>query len=398
MDDGLFAGLNVVSVEQALTLPFLTYRLRQEGMNVLRVEHPAKPDPNRFIGGNVLGEEMMNSYFLQNNLGKKAITLNLKEPRGRGILADLVRKLPADVFATNQLPKAYEGLGIGYGSVRAAKADVIWAGITGYGPDLSEPAYDPVVQARSGLMELTGEPGSAPMVLGVPLADLGAAEHAFGQIMKALYRKARTGEGSRIDISMFDSCTAWLPGPVMFARSFGSYLTRKGNTHEFFAPVSVFRTGDGHVYIAVGNDAQWGRLAATPEFSHVARKEYERNAGRIKDVRRLNEALEKVFASAPTARWIDLLGSLDIPISRVSTMKDLASDPLLLKATIKSTDPRTGRTIELPAAPVKTQYLESRNFTLEFPPRLGEHNEEIYGGLLGMSRSGMEALETDGVI
>lgn len=118
MDDGLFAGLNVVSVEQALTLPFLTYRLRQEGMNVLRVEHPAKPDPNRFIGGNVLGEEMMNSYFLQNNLGKKAITLNLKEPRGRGILADLVRKLPADVFATNQLPKAYEGLGIGYGSDR----------------------------------------------------------------------------------------------------------------------------------------------------------------------------------------------------------------------------------------------------------------------------------------
>ncbi len=398
MEKGCFADVTVLSLEQALTLPFLTYRLRQEGMNVIRIEHPSKPDPNRFIGRNVLGEEGMNSYFLQNNLGKKAITLNLKEKRGRELLGRLVRKLAPAVFATNQLPRSYESLGVDYPSLAAVKPDLIWAGITGFGPEISEPAYDPVLQAKSGLMELTGEPGSAPTVLGVPLADLGAAEHAFGQIMKALYVKAATGKGSRIDISMFDSCTAWLSGPVMFAKSFGTFLSRKGNTHEFFAPVSVFGTADGHVYLAVGNDAQWQRLAALPEFSSLAKKEYERNEGRIRDVHNLNAALQEILSTGSAARWIALFNSMDIPVSRVNTMRDLSAEPLLNRVMIRAEDPKTKVAVELPAAPVKTDYLRSRAFGLEFPPRLGEHNEEIYCGRLGLSSAELASLRGEGIV
>jgi formyl-CoA transferase len=397
-DADLFRGLTVLSLEQALTLPFLTYRLRQEGMEVVRIEHPRKCDPNRFIGKNVLGEEAMNAYFLQNNLGKRALTLNLKESDGQELLGRLLVELDVDIFATNQLPRSYAGLGIDCERLRKIKPDLIWLGITGWGPDISEAAYDPVVQARAGVMELTGDPAGPPTVLGVALADLGASEHAFGQIMKALWKKDRTGRGSRIDISMFDSTTSWVSGSVMFALSFGEYHTRRGNTHEFFAPVSVFRTGDGHIYIAVGNDQQWGRLISLPAFAHLDRKEYRRNAGRIADVGKLEAELAKVLETRPSAHWMAAFGDIGLPVSRVNTMRDLAEEPLLRAQTIRATDPRSGRKVELPAAPVKTAYLESRDFELEFPPRLGEHNGEVYGGVLGLSGEEMASLRERGVI
>jgi formyl-CoA transferase len=153
----LFKGLCVLSLEQATVLPYLTYRLVQDGMNVIRLEHPTHGDPNRMIGDKVLGEERMNAYFLCINAGKKALSLNLAEPEGRSLFHSLVRTLPVDIFATNQLPRNYPKLGIDYDSLNKIKPDLIWLGVTGFGPDSNEGAYDPILQARSGLMELTGE-------------------------------------------------------------------------------------------------------------------------------------------------------------------------------------------------------------------------------------------------
>ncbi len=117
----------------------------------------------------------------------------------------LIRELKVDIFATNQLPRNYNKLGVDYDSLKGIKPDMIWLGITGFGPDNNEVAYDPILQARGGLMELTGEAGGSPEVVGVPLPDMGTSEHAYGLTMKALFVKAMTGEGSRVDISMFDS-------------------------------------------------------------------------------------------------------------------------------------------------------------------------------------------------
>ncbi len=150
-------NITILSLEQATVVPYLTFRLAQDGMKIIRLEHPVYGDPNRMIGENVLGEERMNAYFLCINAGKKAVTLNLAEPEGQKIFRLLIEKLNVDIFTTNQLPKNYKKLGIDYDALKSLKPDLIWLGVTGFGPDNNEAAYDPILQARSGLMEMTGE-------------------------------------------------------------------------------------------------------------------------------------------------------------------------------------------------------------------------------------------------
>ena len=194
----------------------------------------------------------------------------MKDPRAQELLRRLLVELDVDVFATNQLPRNYASLGIDYETLRAAKPDLIWLGITGFGPDSNDAAYDPILQARGGLMDLTGEPDGDPQVVGIPLPDMGTSEHAYGQVMKALYRRAVTGEGARIDLAMIDSTVSWLAQPVTMAKTFGKKMRRRGSTHEFFGPVNVFPTADGYVYLALGNDKQWQRLIALPGFEGLA--------------------------------------------------------------------------------------------------------------------------------
>jgi len=271
----IYNELTVLSLEQATVAPYLTYRFAQDGMQVIRLEHPVYGDPNRFIGENVLGEERMNAYFLCINAGKKALTLNLAEDEGQAILKNLIRKLDVDIFVTNQLPKNYQKLGLDYDILCSVKSNIIWLGVTGFGPDSNEGAYDPILQARSGLMELTGEAQGDPQVIGIPLPDMGTSEHAYGLIMKALYNRQCTGEGSRIDLAMFESSVSWLTVPIALNASFGNDITRRGNTHEFFAPVSVYPTKNGYVYLAVGNDRQWKALVSLAGFENLDRPEYQ---------------------------------------------------------------------------------------------------------------------------
>jgi len=394
----LFADITVLSVEQATVLPYLTYRLAAEGMEVIRIEHPERADPNRFVGSNVLGEEAMDSYFLPNNAGKKAITLNLGGDEGKAILRDLMLMLDVDIFASNQLPRNYPKLGIGYEDLRAIKDDIIWVGMTGFGPDSNEAAYDPILQARAGIMDLTGERDGVPQVFGLPMADLGASEQGYGQIMRALYLREATGEGSRVDISMFQSLVSWEVNPIMLTKSFGATITRRGNTHEFFAPVSVYETADGYVYIAVGNDRQWQAMTELSGFEALHREERRTNAGRIADVERLNEEINEITRARSTEDLIKLFRSITVPISTVSSIEDVIEDPLIKDKMITATDPRTGTEVFLPPTPVTTPYLESCGMRLSFPPRVGEHNEEIYGGVLGYDRKRIRGLKEAGVI
>src|SRR5436309_7003587 len=174
----------------------------------------------------------MRSYFLPNNCGKEAATLNLGEAEGRQVLRELLQALHVDIFATNQRPRSYAKLGIDYATLRAVKPDLIWLGITGFGPDHDEAAYDPVLQARAGFMELTGDAGGPPTVFGLPMVDLGAAEHGYSEVVKALYRRATTGEGARIDVSMLRSAVSWMVAPIALSSSLGERVARKGNRHQ----------------------------------------------------------------------------------------------------------------------------------------------------------------------
>ena len=232
MKANIFRDIKVLSLEQATVLPYLTYRLAQDGVQVIRLENPQFGDPNRRVGDKVLDEEMMNTYFFHINAGKKDITLNLRHQKGQELLKKLITDLNIDIFATNQLPRNYQKLGIDYETLSEAKRDLIWLGITGFGPESNEAAYDPILQARSGLMEVTGEKDRPPLVIGVPLSDLGTSEQSYGQIMKALFRREKTGEGSRIYMSMFQSSVSWLTVAISMTATFGQEVTRRGNTHQ----------------------------------------------------------------------------------------------------------------------------------------------------------------------
>jgi len=394
----LFRNITVLSLEQATVLPYLTYRLAHDGIQIIRLEHPVYGDPNRMIGENVLGEERMNAYFLCINAGKKALTLNLGDPEGQKIFYRLINELHVDIFATNQLPRNYKKLGIDYETLKGVKPDIIWLGVTGFGPDSNEAAYDPILQARSGLMEMTGEADGDPQVLGIPLPDMGTSEHSYGLLMKALFKRQATGEGSCINMSMFESSVSWMTVPITLSTLLNKEITRRGNTHEFFCPVSVYQTSNGFVYMAVGNDRQWTSMVSQEMFQSLDRPEYEKNAGRIKDVDRLNQAINEVTRKYTSEQLIELFNSLTLPISKIKTIPEVIADPLVERRLLFSTDEKTGVDLTLPPAPNMTPFLEQLNRRLPFPPRFGEHNRDIYGQRLGYSEHELTALKEKGVI
>jgi formyl-CoA transferase len=394
----LFKNLTVLSLEQATVLPYLTFRLAQDGMQVIRLEHPVYGDPNRMIGDNVLSEERMNAYFLCINAGKKDLTLNLAEAEGQKIFHALIRELKVDIFATNQLPKNYKKLGIDYDTLKSLRPDIIWLGVTGFGPDSNEGAYDPILQARGGLMELTGEGGGDPQVVGIPLPDMGTSEHAYGLVMKALYKRQASGEGSCINMAMFESTVSWLTVPITLTASFGKTISRRGNTHEFFCPVSVYQTSNGYVYLAVGNDRQWKAMVSQEMFKSLNSPAYEKNAGRIGDVKNLNAAINAITKNYSSEELIDLFTSITVPVSKIQTVTEVIADPLVAKKLLYAQDPVSGMRITLAPPPNMTPFLEASNRRLSFPPRFGENNQEIYGRKLGYSDEALSGLKEKGII
>jgi len=394
----IFRKLTLLSLEQATVLPYLTFRLAQDGMRIIRLEHPVSGDPNRWVGENVLGEERMNAYYLCINAGKESLTLNLGDPEGRKIFHDLIDRLRVDIFATNQLPKNYAKLGIDYDTLKSIRKEIIWLGVTGFGPESNEAAYDPILQARSGLMEMTGEPDGPPQVTGIPLPDMGTSEHAYGQLMKALFIREKTGLGSCIHLSMFESSVSWLTVPITMTDSFGKKATRRGNTHEFFAPVSVYRTRDGYIYLAVGNDRQWKSMVAQEIFKFLDRPEYEKNAGRIKDGVRLNHAIEVVTTQQTTEALIALFRSILVPVGKIQSLEEVCADPMVTERLLYTQDPVTGRRITLAPPPYLTDFVRSRNRELSFPPRFGEDNRKILSETLGYSEPAIAELKSKGIL
>jgi len=236
-----------------------------------------------------------------------------------------------------------------------------------------------MIQAQTGVMDVTGEPDRDPMMLGIPIADLMASYAAYTGIMEALYKLEKLGKGSRIDISMTRATLAMLAVKLPLA-AVGLNMKRNGNTHKVFAPVSTFRTVDGFIMIAVGNDRQWAELVKFPGFESLDRPEYRQNVGRITNVRVLNDEIREITKTRETDELIDLFRSVNIPISKVNSLDDVLADPYLESMTLRSKDPVTGVELKLTPPPDEIPYLDRDQ---RFPPRLGEHNEEILGKFLG---------------
>lgn len=298
----------VLSMEQALALPYATLRFAQLGWRVIRIESTPSGDglpgdPNRYIGARVVDADRR-SYFIAPNVGKEAIALNLKQPAGRALLRRLLVALDVDVFCCNTVPRRYAQLGIDYDTLSAAKPGLIWAGISALGPEYPDaPGYDPVLQAMVGFMELTGAADGPPTLSGVPLVDLKAGDEAYANVMLALLERAETGRGRRIDISMLQAAASWLITtlPLLDFDCQPNEITRCGNEHRKFIPTNVYPTADGFIYMAIGSDVQWKRLTELPRFTAVGSPARATNEGRQRERAAIHRDMADVTRRHTTA-------------------------------------------------------------------------------------------------
>jgi formyl-CoA transferase len=167
---------------------------------------------------------------------------------------------------------------------------------------------------------------------------MGTSEHAYGLLMKALYRRQATGEGACIHLSMFESSVSWLTVPITFAASFNKSLSRRGNTHEFFCPVSVYPTRDGFVYLAVGNDRQWKAMVSLEMFKSLDRPPYEKNASRIADVRNLNRSISAITRNHTSEELLEKLKAITVPANKINTIREVVANPLVARRLLLTRD------------------------------------------------------------
>jgi len=394
----------VLSLEQALSMPYGTLRFVHQGWRVLRIEPTPAPgrrtkgDPNRYIGRPIAGEDR-HSYFVAPNVGKEALALNLKSAEGRALLRRLIRELPVDVFCTNTMPARHEPLGIDYETLRAEREDLIWCSISAMGtahPNV--PGYDPAMQALCGYMDLTGERDGPPMQCGPPLIDLKAGDEVFAQVLLALLKRERTGEGSRIDISMAHAAASWLQTftPMLDMDSDAAEIRRNGNRHRQFIPVDAYPTLDGYIYLAIGSDAQWLRFIGHEMFSALDEKRFLTNEGRRADQGELHALIGGVTGRHPSATVAQALRETTVPHSPITPIDEVAALDFYRESALSTRAP-DGREIQLPPPAVPVPHLDELKGELPFAPSYGEHTESVLAEA-GVDAGEFERLRSEGII
>jgi itaconate CoA-transferase len=390
----------VLSMEQALSLPSATLRFAQLGWRVIRIEAASSGDglpgdPNRYIGARVVDDDRR-SYFVAPNVGKEAIALNLKDPRGHEVVRRLLSALNVDVFCCNTVPSRYKALGIDYQTLSTAKPDLIWAGISALGPEYPDvPGYDPVIQAMCGYMELTGDPNGPPMLTGVPVIDLKAGDEVYANVMLALLERTETGRGRRIDVSMLQAAASWLITtlPLVDFDCQPNEITRAGNEHRKFIPTNVYPAADGFVYMAIGSDVQWKRLTELPRFASIANEVRKTNEGRHRERAQIHADIAAVTHKYPAAEIAADLKRATIPNTLIHDIPMVRDHPAL-KARLTTTLTPAGQTIRM--QPMAVDRTDGRT-ALPFPAKYGEHTRTVLREA-GFADGDVEALKAAGVI
>lgn len=386
-------GVTVLDFSRILAGPYCTMLLGDLGAEILKVEPPGGDDCRDWGPPFVEGES---AYFLAVNRNKKSLRLDLKTEAGK----DLARRLAAkaDVLLENFRPGTMDRLGLGYETLRAARPGLVYCSISGYGqtgPLRDRPGYDAVMQGEGGWMALTGEPEGMPMKVGASLADIFTGMMASEGILAALYRRARTGEGERVDVALFDSVMATLCYHAQGYLMTGAVPKRLGNRHSSLAPYETYRTADGHVIVGVGNDSLWKRFCAAAGRPDLDVPEFEKNPSRVEHYDELREKLAPLFASRTTEAWVHLLEDAGIPVGRVRDVAQVFDNPQVASRhmRIEVNHPKLGQ-LPLTGSPIKlARSLEREPLP---PPLLGEHTESVLREKLGLDDASLRALRDEG--
>jgi crotonobetainyl-CoA:carnitine CoA-transferase CaiB-like acyl-CoA transferase len=288
-------GLKVVDLTRVLAGPFCAMLLGDMGADVIKVEEPQLGDDARGWAPNV-GD--WSAYFLGVNRSKRSLALDLKSPAGSDVLRRLLAK--ADVFIENFKPGSLDKLGFGYEAMSALNPRLVYCSITGYGrtgPRRHLSGYDPVVQAESGFMDITGTADGPPVRTGVATSDYLAGLYAFGGILLALRDRDRTGRGQQVDIALFDSVLSTMSMPAGILQATGRNPRRMGNDHVAIAPYETLRAKDGMLMIAAGNPRLWKQLCeAVGAGPLIDDPRFRTNTDRVRNRAALKAELEKAFA------------------------------------------------------------------------------------------------------
>jgi crotonobetainyl-CoA:carnitine CoA-transferase CaiB-like acyl-CoA transferase len=389
-------GVKVLDLTSVMAGPYCTMVLGDMGADVLKVENFPEGDASRRFDPRVNGE----SYcFAVLNRNKKSVALNMKDPRGKEIFMKLAAK--ADIITENFRPGVVRKLGIDYDTVSKFNPGVIYASMSGFGqtgPYGRKGGFDIVAQGMSGIMMMTGYPGGRPAKVGIAMNDIASGVTALYGILGAYIGKLKTGKGQYLETSLLEAGLAWTFWESGAYFGSGELPTATGTRHRRSTPYQAYKTKDGYVTVGANNNKLWHNfctmVCGKPEWLTDPR--FADLASRLKNIDELEKEIEAVFATQPTAHWVEKLDAAEVPGGPVYTYDQILHDPHIKarNMVIEIDHPKIGRMKSL-GIPVKAsgELLAVRRSA----PWLGQHSAEALKGL-GYSGGDIESLFEGGVV
>ncbi len=388
MDEAL-AGVRVVALEQAVSLPFCTLILAALGADVIKVEAPGRGDVIRGWDDAVRG---LSTGFVAFNAGKRDVTIDAKSEAGREVLRRLAAS--ADVFCENFAPGVAARLGVGPDELRAADPRLVYCSLSGYGQDgpyRDVKAYDLLVQGESGLL-LTNGTADAPAKIGIPITDQIAGVYAALAIVAALHERERTGEGAYLDVAMLESAVHWLAYYPHHWWHAGEEPPRSGMRHQYLCPYGPFLAADGrYVNLVVASDVDWRRFCEAvgrPEWSDDPR--FATVAARRANRAELEGLVERLIQEAPADYWIARLDEAGLPYGCVRSIAEVVEHPQLLHRQLFCQ-------VASARGPLPYVRFPLASCPPSRVPELGEHTDEVLAEL-GYSEAEIRDLRADGAV
>lgn len=389
-------GVRIIDLTTFLSGPSATQLLGDLGAEIIKVESLDGDSSRAIAGPEVDGDS---AYFLANNRNKRSIAIDLKSPRGLEVMKRLF--VGADVVIENFRPGVCTRLGIDPEVVTAEHRSLIWASISGFGQTgalRDRPAYDMVVQALSGVMSLTGHPGSPAARLGIPAGDVVAGLYAVIGVVSALRARAETGRGRRIDISMLGGQLSMLSYQAVYTFINDVAPEPQGAGHDSIATYRSFRGGDGREFVVTANTPRmWQGLCRALGLDHLVTDErFIDAASRLQNRVALWSLLEERFATEPAAVWVDRLSAEQVPVALVKNVLEALTDAREADDGSLITITRGDARFENVATPI--HFSDTAQVDPVYPPALGEDTVALLGGDLGFSEAEIESLIADRVV
>ncbi len=387
-------GITVVTIEHAVSAPFATRHLADLGARVIKIERPGEGDFARGYDGTVLG---LSAFFVWLNRSKESLTLNLKHPRAKELIARLIER--ADVFVQNLAPGAADRLGLGWEDLLARHPRLVVCDISGYGgggPYRDKKAYDLLIQSEAGMLSITGTPDT-PSKVGVSIADISAGVYGYSGILSALYQREKTGKGMRIEVSMLEALGEWMSFPLYYAHYGGTAPPRSGASHATIYPYGPFRTGDSKsVILGVQNEREWrafcDSVLGCPEVAGDPR--FDSNSRRVANRDALTRMIEEAFARLTAEQVVARLDAAQIANARINEMEEVWKHSQLAAR-------GRWREVNTPAGPIAALLppvtLSTSEAYMGGVPALGEHTDSVLSGL-GFSAEEIVELRAEAVV